>query len=68
MNVTLNSKGTTSDRENINNCVRESGALYHYPERWNVDNRSSDWLTSKKISKRMTAISQKANTKGRERK
>lgn len=56
MNVPLNSKGTTSDKENINNCVRETGALYHYPERWNVDDLSSDWLTSKRISKIMTAI------------
>lgn len=65
MNVPL---GTTSDRENINNCVRETGAIYHYPERWNGDDLSSDWLTSKKISKRMTAIFRKANTKKRERK
>lgn len=68
MNVPLNSKGTTSVRENIKDCVRKTGVLYHYPERWNVDDLSSDWLTSKKISKRMTAIFCKANTKRRERK
>ena len=68
MNAPWNSKGTTFDRENINNCVRETGALYHYPERWNVDDLSSEQLTSKRISKRMTAIFRKANTKRRERK
>lgn len=50
MNVPLNAKGTTSDWKNIKDCVRETGALYHCPERWNVDDLFNDWLPSRKIS------------------
>lgn len=62
MNAPLNAKGTTSDWKNIKACVRETGALYHCPERWTVDDLFNDWFPSRKISERMLAVHYKANT------
>lgn len=67
VNAPLNSKGTTSDWKNIKDCMRES-------EHFIITQRDgmwiiffSDWLTSKRISKRKMAIQRKANTKERKK-